>query len=256
MAFSPVEIGGVPGEWSLAPGSDPGRVILFLHGGGYCSGSIASHRGMAAGIGRAAGARTLALGYRLAPEHPFPAAIEDTLAAWRFLRGQGITAGRIAVAGDSAGGGLALACLLGLRDAGEPLPACAWLVSPWVDLEMPGASIAEKDAVDPLIHGPYLASLAEAYLAGHDPRDPLASPIHADLAGLPPVMVQVGSEETLLDDAVGIARRLGAAGVAVRLEIWPGMIHAWHLWEARLADGRRATEAAGAFLRAHLRGAC
>jgi acetyl esterase/lipase len=252
IAFTPVEIGGLAAEWSLAPGSDPERVILFLHGGGYCSGSILSHRTMAAGIGRATGTRTLALGYRLAPEHPFPAAFEDALAGWRFLRNSGYAPGQIVIGGDSAGGGLTLACLLQLRAAGEVLPACAWLVSPWVDLEMTGASMAAKAAADPLIHDEYLHGLADAYLAGHDPRDPLVSPLYADLAGLPPVLVQVGSAETLLDDAVRITRALGAADVAVRLEIWPQMIHAFPLWAARLDDGCRATKSAGAFRCARL----
>lgn len=252
VAFTPVGIGGVPAEWSRSPGADPDRALLFLHGGGYCSGSILSHRSLAAGIGRAAGLRVLALGYRRAPEHPFPAALEDVLAAWRFLRDQGLAPGRIAIGGDSAGGGLTLACLLRLRAAGEAPPACAWLVSPWVDLTMSGASMTQMDAVDPLIHRAYLDSLAQAYLAGQDPRDPLASPLFADLAGLPPVLIQVGSAETLLDDATRLARALGAAEVATRLEVWPRMIHAWPLWAARLSEGRQALEAAGAFLRAHL----
>jgi acetyl esterase/lipase len=254
VVFTPVEIGGVPAEWSAAPGVGGDRVLLMLHGGGYCSGSLKSHRTMAAGIGRAAGARVLALGYRLAPEHPYPAALEDALAAWRWLRTEGFAPERMAIGGDSAGGGLTLACMLSLRAAGEALPGAAWLVSPWTDLTMSGASMDEKDAVDPLIHRAYLQSLAEAYLAGHDARDPLVSPLFADLAGLPPCLVQVGSSETLLDDAVRLARALGAADVPVRLEVWPQMIHAWMLWAARLSDGRRANEAAGAFLSAHLSG--
>ena len=255
IAFTAADAGGVPAEWSIAPRGDPGRVILFLHGGGYCSGSIPSHRTLAGGIARAAGARTLALGYRLAPEHPYPAALEDALAGWRFLRAAGTPADRIAVAGDSAGGGLSLALMLRLRAMGEALPAAAWLISPWVDLEMTGATLATKAAADPLIHEAYLRELADAYLAGHDPRDPLVSPLRADLAGLPPTLIQVGSSETLLDDAVRLAGRLGAADVAVRLEVWPWMIHAFPLWSARLADGRRALDLAGEFLRAAIDGA-
>jgi len=247
-----VDAGGVAAEWSLAPGSDGARVLIYLHGGGYCSGSIASHRGMVTEVGRAAKVRTLAVGYRLAPEHPFPAALEDALAAYGFLLDHGIAPGRIAIGGDSAGGGLTLATMISLRDAGNPLPGCAWLVSPWVDLKMTGASIVDKAEVDPLIAKPYLEELASAYLAGADPAGALASPLNADLAGLPPLLVQVGSAETLLDDAVRIARKAAVADVAVRLEVWPHMIHAWHLWAAELDDGRRAIASAGAFIRARL----
>jgi acetyl esterase/lipase len=254
IELHPVDAGGVPAEWSLAPGSDPGRVLIFFHGGGYCSGSIKSHRGLVTEVGRAAGVRTLAVGYRLAPEHPFPAALDDALAAYDFVRGHGIAPTRVALAGDSAGGGLTLATMQRLRAAGQPLPGCAWLVSPWVDLRMTGASIADKASIDPLISRTYLEELASAYLAGHDPDDPLASPLRADLAGLPPLLIQVGSAETLLDDAVRIARRAGASDVRVTLELWPHMIHAWHLWARSLADARRALAAAGSFLRAHLRG--
>ena len=252
IAFERVRIGQCEAEWSIAPGSDPGRVLLYFHGGGYCSGSIRSHRGMVSETGRAAGVRTLALGYRLAPEHPFPAALEDAVAAVEYLLRMGIPAGRIAIGGDSAGGGLSLATMIRLRDAGRPLPACAWLVSPWVDLEMTGASIDTKDADDPLIHRSYLQELAGAYCGGETPRDPLISPVHADLRGLPPALVQVGSAETLLDDAVAIVERFGEADVAVTLEVWPRMIHAWHLWSARLSAGRQAIASAGVYIGARL----
>jgi len=252
IGLEPIDANGVAAEWSLAPGSDPSKVLLFFHGGGYCSGSIVSHRGMVTEAGRAAQARTLAVGYRLAPEHPFPAAIEDARSAYRFLLDQGVAPSKIAIGGDSAGGGLTLALMTSVRDARQPLPACAWLVSPWVDLRMTGASLAEKAAIDPLISKPYLEELASAYLAGADPANPLVSPLNADLAGLPPLLVQAGSAETLLDDAVRIARRAGAVDVRVNLEIWPHMIHAWHLWAAQLEAGRRAIASAGAFIRAHL----
>jgi len=196
--------------------------------------------------------RTLAVGYRLAPEDPFPGALDDAIAAYEFLLEDGIDPGRIAIGGDSAGGGITLATLVRLREAGRPLPACAWLISPWVDLEMTGTTLDSKAEVDPLIHRAYLTELASAYLAGESPRNPLASPLHADLNGLPPVLIQVGSDETLLDDAVRIAGRLGAADVAAMLEIWPHMIHAWHLWAVRLKDGREAIARAGAFLAAHV----
>jgi monoterpene epsilon-lactone hydrolase len=246
--------GAVPVEWSYAPGSDPTRLLVYFHGGGYCSGSIASHRNMVVEAGRAARARTLAVGYRLAPENRFPAALEDAHAAYGFALAQGIEPARIALGGDSAGAGLALALMVRLREAKQPLPGCAWLLSPWTDLAMTGGSLATKAAVDPLIQKPYLEELAAAYLDGHDASDPLVSPLRAELAGLPPLLVQVGSAETLLDDATRIAARAGAADVAVTLEIWPGMIHAWPLWLSRLADGRRALASAGAFLEARLGG--
>ena len=252
IKLEPVDAGGVPAEWSLAPGSDPTKVLMFLHGGGYCSGSIASHRGMVTRVGRAAGVRTLALNFRLAPEHPFPAALTDALAAYRFLLAQGIAPRHIAIGGDSAGGGLTLATMLSLRDAGKPLPGCAWLVSPWTDLAMTGASLADKADVDPLIQRVYLEELASAYLAGADAKAPLVSPLYADLSGLPPLLVQVGSAETLLDDAVRTVRRAGAADVPVSLEVWPHMIHAWHLWAAQVGDARQAIASAGAFMRTRL----
>jgi epsilon-lactone hydrolase len=247
--------GGVRGEWSIVPGSDDGRVLIYFHGGGYCSGSIRSHRRLVSEAGRAAGIRTLALDYRLAPEHPFPAAFDDALAVWRFVRAQGIAAANIAVGGDSAGGGLTAGLINRLRESGEGQPACAWLLSPWTDLTMSGATLLSKDAVDPLIHKDYLAELAGAYLpAAMDRKDPRVSPLYADLKGFPPTLVQVGSDETLLDDSVRFAAAAGGADVAVTLEIWPHMIHAWPLWNAHLQDGRRALAAAGAFMRTHLRG--
>lgn len=255
VKFTEVDIGGVDGEWSIVAGSDEARVLIYFHGGGYCSGSIRSHRRMVSEAGRAAGIRTLAVGYRLAPEHPFPAAFDDALTAWRFVRQRGIAAAHVAVGGDSAGGGLTAALINHLREAGEEQPACAWLVSPWTDLTMSGATLSSKDAVDPLIHKPYLEELAGAYLpAAIDRKDPRASPLYADLRGFPPTLIQSGSDETLLDDSVRFAAAAGTADVAVTLEIWPHMIHAWHLWNAHLEDGRRALASAGAFMRAHLHG--
>jgi len=247
------DLGGIQGEWSMAPGSDPSRVLLFFHGGGYCSGSILSHRRMVSEAGRAAKARTLAVAYRLAPENKFPAALEDAMAAWSFLRRQAIAADHIAVAGDSAGGGLTVSLICRLRDTGEILPGCAWLVSPWTDLTLSGATLATKDAVDPLIHKPYLKELADAYLpADMDRKDPRVSPLFADLRGLPATLIQVGSAETLLADATRFTEAAGAADVPVTLQVWPQMIHAWHVWNAKLAAGREALSAAGAFIQRHL----
>ena len=248
-----VDLDGIPCEWSIVPGADASRVLMFFHGGGYCSGSILSHRRMATEAGRAGGLRTLAVGYRLAPEHPFPAAFEDALTAWRRLLRQGYTAKHIAVGGDSAGANLTLALAGELKRAGEDLPGCLWLVSPWTDLTMSGATLASRSAVDPLIHKEYLEELAAAYVSpGMDRRDPRLSPLYADLRGLPPILIQVGSAETLLDDAVRFAAAAGEADVAVTLEIWPHMIHAWPLWNARLEPGRRALAHLGAFLRENL----
>jgi acetyl esterase/lipase len=253
ISLEPVALGGLPGEWSFAPHSDATRVLLFFHGGGYCSGSILSHRRMVTEAGRAAGIRTLAVGYRLAPDNPFPAAIEDALASWRWLRNQDIAANHIAVGGDSAGGGLTAALIARLRDDGEELPACAWLSSPWTDLAMTGDTLIAKDAVDPLVHKEYLHELADAYLGpALDRKDPRVSPLYGDLAGFPPLLIQVGSAETLLADATRFAAAAGGANVAVTLEIWPHMIHAWALWNARLEPGRRALANAGSFMRNHL----
>jgi acetyl esterase/lipase len=189
--------------------------------------------------GRACGARTLAIAYRLAPENPFPAALDDALGAWRFLRNSGVDAQKIVVGGDSAGGGLTLALLQHLRDAGEELPACAWIVSPWTDLTLSGATLLSKDSADPIIHKPYLEELAQAYVPfGMDRKDPR--------------LIQVGSEETLLDDAVRFAGAAGAAQVAANLEIWPQMIHAWPMWNAHLQAGRDALSHAGAFIGLHI----
>ena len=253
VTLAPVDVDGIAGEWSTVPGSDSSRVLLFLHGGGYCSGSIISHRRMVSEAGRAAGVRTLAIAYRLAPENPFPAAFDDALNAWHFLRGHGIAAEHIAIGGDSAGGGLSLAVALKLRNNKEKLPACLWLVSPWTDLTMSGSTLVTKDAVDPLIHKGYLCELADAYLGrAADRRDPSVSPLFAELTGMPPMLIQVGSAETLLDDSVRLAAATGQADVPVSLEIWPHMIHAWHLWNAGLEPGREALRSAGTFMREHL----
>jgi epsilon-lactone hydrolase len=249
-----VDCDGVPGEWSIAPGSDASKVLLFFHGGGYCSGSILSHRRMATEAGRAMRMRTLAIDYRRAPEHPFPAQHEDALTAWRFLRRQGIFAGHIVLGGDSAGGNLSLSLINRLRAANEPLPGCAWLASPWTDLTMSGDTLKAKDAVDPLIHKAYLEDLADAYAPPPiDRRDPLISPLFCDLRGFPPMLIQVGSAETLIADATRLAEAAGIADVTVRLEIWPHMIHAWPVWNAALEDGRRALASAGEFVREQMR---
>ena len=252
VKLTAVDVNGIPGEYSIAPGSDASRVLVFFHGGGYCSGSIESHRRLVTEAGRAARMRTLGVAYRLAPEHPFPAAYDDALTAWRFLRNQGIAAAHVAIGGDSAGAGLTVALISRLRDGHEEIPACAWLVSPWTDLTMSGSTLVSKAAVDPLIHKEYLNELADAYLpAGMERKDPRVSPLYADLRNFPPMLIQIGSNETLLDYATRLAARAGAADVAVALEIWPHMIHAWPLWNAHLEDGRRALTNAGSFVMRH-----
>jgi acetyl esterase/lipase len=223
---------------------------MYFHGGGYCSGSIVSHRRMVTEAGRAARMRTLAVDYRLAPEHPYPAAHEDAMKAWRFLRGQGIEPGNIVVGGDSAGGNLTITLINRLRAAGEEQPACAWLASPWTDLTMSGASLETKATIDPLIHKVYLEELANAYAPSPLRRkDPLISPLFADLTGFPPVLIQVGSSEALLDDSVRLARAAGLVDVNVTLQVWPHMIHAWMMWNAKLTEGRQALEQMGQFAR-------
>jgi epsilon-lactone hydrolase len=254
VKLTAVDVTGMAGEYSAVPGSDLSRVLMFFHGGGYCSGSIVSHRRFVTEAGRAARARTLAIDYRLAPEHRFPAAFDDALTAWRFLRSEGIAAEQIAIGGDSAGAGLGLTLISRLRDAREQLPACAWLISPWVDLTLSGSTLDTEAAIDPLIHKEYLSQLAENYVpAGMDRNDPRVSPLYADFENFPPMLIQVGSDETLLDDATRLATRAGAADVAVTLEVWPHMIHAWPLWNAHLEDGRRALAHAGEFIQSHVR---
>ncbi len=253
VTFAPLTVAGCPAEWSFAAAARPDRAILFLHGGGYCSGSLLSHRRMAGGIARAAQARTLALGSGWPRSTPIRRRSRMGSPPGTGC-GAGLRPQQIALAGDSAGGGLSLAVMLALRARGAALPACAWLVSPWTDLTMSGASLADRDAVDPLIHAGYLDSLATAYLAGQDARDPLVSPLFADLAGLPPLLISVGSDETLLDDSLRLARAAALAHVDVALHVFPRMIHAFPLWEARLAEGRQALAEAGAFIAARLGG--
>jgi epsilon-lactone hydrolase len=253
VRLEPVDLDGIKGEWSIVPGDDASRLLIYFHGGGYCSGSIVSHRRLVTEAGRAGGLRTLSVDYRLAPEHPFPAARDDALTVWRRLRREGYAAKQIALGGDSAGANLTLALVGELKRAGEDLPVCLWLLSPWVDLTMSGATLASKSAVDPLIQKEYLQGLADAYVpATMDRSDPRFSPLYADLKGLPPTLIQIGSAETLLDDAVRFAAAAGEADVSATLEIWPRMIHAWPLWNAQLEPGRRALAHAGAFLREHL----
>jgi monoterpene epsilon-lactone hydrolase len=248
-----VTAGGVPAHWLAAPGTDPGRVLLFLHGGGFEFGSLRSDGELAARLGRASGMRVLFPEYRLAPEHPFPAAIDDVLAAWRWLRtDQDLSARSIAVAGDSAGGGLAVALLVALRDAGEALPAAATLMSPTVDLTSSGASMTERADQDPISTPAMLRQFASDYLAGADPKTPLASPLFASLAGLPPLLVLVGTADLLLSDSERLATAAAETGVEVVLEIGQGLPHVYPIMLGT-PEAAEAAEQIGKFLQTRVR---
>ena len=244
-----VSAGGIKAEWVSAPDGDAGRAVLYLHGGGYVIGSINTHRSLAARLSRASGARVLVIDYRLAPEHPHPAAVDDAVAAYRWMLAQGLKPARITVAGDSAGGGLTVATLVAIRDAKLPLPGAGACLSPWVDLEGIGESMTTKADVDPIVQKAGLLQMAAAYLGGKAPRTPLAAPLYADLSGLPPLLIQVGTDETLLDDASRLAERARKAGVTVSYEPWESMIHVWHLFAPMLDEGQQAIERVGEFVR-------
>jgi monoterpene epsilon-lactone hydrolase len=252
VLVSDVTAGGVPAHWLTAPGTDPGRVLLFLHGGGFELGSVRSDGELAARLGRAAGMRVLFPEYRLAPEHPFPAALDDVRAAWHWLRtDQGLSAASVAVAGDSAGGGLAVALLVATRDAGQDLPAAAVLMSPTVDLTSSGASMTERVDQDPISTPAMLRQFAADYLAGADPKTPLASPLFAALSGLPPLLIQVGTADLLLSDSERLAAAAAQAGVDVTLQIGEGLPHVYQLLLGT-PEAAQATEQIGNFLRARV----
>lgn len=251
VTVTPVSAGGVPAAWVTTPEIDEHRVVLYLHGGGYCLGSITTHRDLAQRVSRAARARVLLIDYRLAPEHPHPAAVEDSTAAYRWLLSQGVDPAHLAIAGDSAGGGLTVATLVALRDAGVRLPAAGVCLSPWVDLEGVGESMTSKASVDPMIQAEPLRRFGKHYLGSHDPRTPLAAPLYADLSGLPPLLIQVGTAETLLDDSIRIAERARKAGVKVTLDPWEDMIHVFQAFAVMLPEGQQAIERIGEFVREH-----
>jgi monoterpene epsilon-lactone hydrolase len=253
VVVTDVNAGGVPAHWLAAPGADTGRVLLFLHDGGYELGSLRSDGELAARLGRASGMRVLFPEYRLAPEHPFPAAIDDVLTAWHWLRTeQDLPAVSMAVAGASAGGGLATALLVAVRDAGQPLPAAAVLMSPTVDLTSSGASMTERAGQDPVSTPALLRQLAAGYLAGANPKTPLASPLFASLAGLPPLLIQVGTADILLSDAERLAAAATRAGVNVTLHIGDGLPHVYPIM-AGTPEAAQATEQTGEFLRTRVR---
>src|SRR3954470_16136757 len=237
VSVQKMDANGVPAEWTVTPDADSASAILYFHGGGYVIGSLDSHRHLAAEVGRASGTRTLAIDYRLAPEHPFPAAGGDAVASYRYLLDSGIQPKRIVLAGDSAGGGLVVAAMLAIREAGLALPAGGWCISPWVDMEAKGVSFLDRAEADPTVQRATIEMMAQWYIGEGNPRHPHAAPLYGDLRGLPPLLIQVGAAETLLDDSIALARKAGISDVRVNLQVWPEMIHIWHLYHPMLAAG-------------------
>jgi acetyl esterase/lipase len=243
------EAGGVPAEWTFLDGIEPRGTILYFHGGAYRQGSIASHRRLLANLCVPTGMRGLNVGYRLAPEHPFPAALDDAVAAYRWL----ITAGRsepdrVIIAGDSAGGGLALATLIALRDAGDPLPAGGFAMSPWTDLAGTSESLITRADLDPVVVVPSIMDAAKWYIGDGDPCDPLVSPLYADLSGLPPVLLHVGEAEVIYDDSTRFAEKARQSGVEVELEVWPEAFHVHHQMAGQLPEADEAISHAAAWI--------
>lgn len=252
VTCQPVSAGGIDGEWIVPSDAPRNKAILYFHGGGFRIGSVASHRDLAARIADGSGCRVLAINYRLAPEHRFPAALDDALIAYRYLRDQGLRPADIAFAGDSAGGNLVLAAMLAARARGLPLPVAGALMSPWTDLAATGATYQSRAEADPIHQRAMILALAKNYLGKDgDPCDPLASPLYADLADLPPLLVQVGDRETVRDDATGLAARAKAAGVDVDLQVWDGMIHVFQMFP-EIPQAREAIASLANFLRTHL----
>ena len=246
-----LRIGNIEAEWITPPGAASDRVVLYLHGGGYVMGSIATHRATIARIARASKAKALALEYRLAPEHKFPAAVEDSVAAYQWLLAQGYKPGKIVIAGDSAGGGLTLATLLSIRDQKLPMAAAGVAISPWADMEGTGDSFKTRAHRDPMVGSGNLGGMAKHYIGSGDPRHPLASPIHADFRGVAPLLIQVGDAETLLDDSNKVAARAKEHGVKVDLEVWDDMFHVWHAFAKILPEGQQAIDKIGKFVIEH-----
>ncbi len=247
-----VSAGGIDGEW-IAANARRDKALLYFHGGGFRLGSVSSHRELIARISAACGCPVLAINYRLAPEHRFPAPIEDAAAAYDWMLGQGLRPENIAFAGDSAGGNLVLSTMLDLRERRRPLPAAGVLMSPWTDLAATGASYVSRADADPIHQRPMILALAKNYLGKDgDTRHPLASPLYADLAGLPPLLIQVGDRETVLDDSTMFADKARAAGTEVELQVWDGMIHVFQMFGAELPEARQAIDSIAAFLSEHL----
>ncbi|MDD2875866.1 MAG: alpha/beta hydrolase [Acidiphilium sp.] len=255
VSYTEAVIGGIAGEWvEPAEGAGPTMTLLYFHGGAYMVCSARTHRPITGSFAQR-GVRVFAANYRLAPEHPFPAAVDDGVAAYRGLLDQGTAPAHLAIAGDSAGGGLALAVLLKARAAGLPMPARAVLFSPWTDLAGTGASAIENDGRDPMIKGGKVPEGAAIYLNGADNCDPLASPLYADLTGLPPLMIHVGANEVLRDDSVRFDAKARAAGVPSLLRVWPVVAHVWPMFHSFVPEGRQTLDESAAFIRGAERGA-
>lgn len=246
------EFAGMRAEWLTPPAPATRKAILYLHGGAYVFGNCTTHRQLVSYVARACGVRALVIEYRLAPENPFPAAIEDSLAAYRALRDDGYAPGDILVAGDSAGGGLVMALLLSLRDAGEEMPSGAVLLSPWLDLTASGESMTTRAQRDPWFKPPDMPIIASYYCAESDYRNPLVSPVYADVAGLPPICIQVGDDEILLSDSTRIADKIRAAGGDVTLDVWPGMFHVFQVFVHQMPESRKAIGKLVPFVRGRL----
>jgi monoterpene epsilon-lactone hydrolase len=247
-----LKVGGCDAEF-IVPGEATARTVYYLHGGGYRLGSLTSHRHLALGIARAAGARSFAIDYRRAPEHGFPAQIDDGLAGYRYLLDTGVPPASIAFCGDSAGGNLVVTTLMAAKRAGLPMPGAAVCLSPWVDYEALGESMQTKADVDPVVTRQASLGAAEVYLGGAHPRTSAAAILGADLVGLPPLLVQVGSHEVLLDDATRLAQAAATADVEVTLQVWPRMVHVFQFYFPILSEGRQAVEEVGRFLKRHLK---
>lgn len=252
LVVRPAELAGRPCEWLQSPGDRDDQVLLYLHGGGYVLGSCASHRGLVSHLARACGLTAVVPEYRLAPEHPFPAGLDDALAGYHALLASGLDPARIVLGGDSAGGGLALAVLLALRDAGAPSPAAAILLSPFTDLTCTGETLTTRAAIDPWLNPMFFDPLAQLYAGPHDRALPLLSPLFGDLRGLPPLRIHVGDHEVLLSDSTRLAERARAAGVDVAIEVWPELWHVFQFFAPTLPEARRSLEQLGAFVRARL----
>lgn len=247
-----IDADGVPCQWITAPDVPQDRLIIYFHGGAYAACSATTHQDLISRLSRASGAAALGVDYRLAPEYLFPAAVEDSLAAYNWALGHGFEPGNIVLAGDSAGAGLVLSVLLAAKDSGVPLPAAGVCYSPWVDLECIGSSMSANDHLDDFIKYGGLSARAQAYLGDADPKHPWASALHADLSGLPPLLIHVGSAETLLDDSTRLVEVAEKAGVDVTLKIWEDMVHVWQVFAAILPEGQQSIEETGDFIRERL----